>query len=327
MVGRPAGTPKALIRSLNGLPTKARGGIVAVGNFDGVHRGHRVLVSEVVRAARDCGAPSLIFTFDPPPLKLLRPGPWPQPLTTMERRAELLADLGVDYVVAYPTDKELLQLDAVAFFDQIIRNALHATGMVEGPNFRFGKDRVGDVELLKQLCSRHGLSLSIVEPQRIGNDWISSSSIREAIEAGEIERANDSLVEAYRICGIVEQGAGRGRTLGFPTANLGSIPVLLPNHGVYAGRIVHAQMPTSATAASDPTGLPVAVHIGPNPTFGEDTSKVEAHILSYSGDLYGALLEVEFLSRIRTVKKFANKEELLQQIQSDLESVAKATSE
>lgn len=327
MAGKPEGTPKVLIRSLDELPSEARGAMVAVGNFDGVHRGHRVLVSEVVRAARDCGAPSLIFTFDPPPLKLLRPGPWPQPLTTMERRAELLAALGIDYVVAYPTNRELLQLEAVAFFDQIIRSALHATGMVEGQNFRFGKDRVGDVELLKQLCSQHGLSLSIIEPQKIGNEWISSSSIREAIEVGEIERANESLVEAYRIRGMVEQGAGRGRTLGFPTANLGSIPMLLPAHGVYAGRVVYAEMPTNGNVAPDPVGAPVAVHIGPNPTFGEDATKVEAHILSYTGDLYGALLEVEILSRIRTVKKFASKEELLQQIQSDLQSVAKVTSE
>jgi riboflavin kinase/FMN adenylyltransferase len=327
MPEKPEKAMRPLIRLLNDLPTEAYGAIVAVGNFDGVHLGHRALASEVIRTARRMGVASLIFTFDPPPLKLLRPGPWPKPLTTMERRAELLMDLGIDFVVAYSTDMELLQLDAVAFFNKIIRDALHAAGMVEGPNFRFGKERIGDVQLLRQLCSEHGLSLSIVEPQTVGKDWISSSSIREAIEAGEIDRANTSLVEPYRIVGSVETGVGRGRTLGFPTANLGSIPVLLPAHGVYAGRVVRARMPSNRAVPPELNRSLAAVHVGPNPTFGEDATKVEIHILDFSGDLYYATLEIEIVARIRAVKKFTNKEELLRQIQSDLQCVTQVLSE
>jgi riboflavin kinase/FMN adenylyltransferase len=316
-----------LIRSLDFIPEAARGGIVAIGNFDGVHRGHRALVSELVRFASVLQAPALIFTFDPPPLRLLRPPPWPQPLTWMERRVELFTPLGVDHVIAYPTTTQLLNLDAEAFFEKILVEQLRVRGIVEGPNFRFGKDRQGDVEYLRRLCQQREMTLSIVEPQCIDGNWISSSSIREAIEAGRIEQANRALNEPYRILGTVESGVGRGRTIGFPTANLGGIPVLVPARGVYAGRIVRARWSDGRTAPEALIGAPAAIHIGPNPTFGEHADKVEIHVLDFSADLYGASLEVEILHRIRAVKKFADKEELLQQIEADLRSVTLALSE
>ncbi|MCU0709747.1 MAG: riboflavin kinase [Pirellula sp.] len=149
--------------------------------------------------------------------------------------------------------------------------------------------------------------------------WISSGN--------SASRANASLVEPYRLIGKVEHGAGRGRTLGFPTANVGSIPILIPAHGVYAGRITRVIMPPNRCAIPKLTHFPTAVHIGPNPTFGENATKVESHVLGFSGDLYDATLEIELIARVRPVKKFANKEELLQQIQSDLRTVAQATSE
>ena len=315
------------IRLLEQLPASARGAVIAIGNFDGVHRGHRALVSELLRvAARRC-APSMIFTFDPPPLRLLRPEPWPQPLTWMERRVEMRTQLGVDHVVAYPTTTALLELDAPSFFQRILVDELNVRGMVEGPNFRFGKDRGGDVELLKHLCDEHGIEISIVEPQRIAGEWISSSSIREAIEAGNIEQANQSLGEPYRIRGVVESGAGRGRTIGFPTANLGNIPVLIPAHGVYAGRVVRASRRDDHPLPDSLFEAPAAIHIGPNPTFGENRDKVEIHLIGISADLYGASLEVEIVQRIRSVRKFSGKDELLAQIQADLGAVTRALSE
>lgn len=315
------------IRSLDELPHSARGAVIALGNFDGVHRGHRALVAELLRMARRQNAPAMIFTFDPPPLRLLRPGPWPQPLTWMERRVELLMQLGVDYVVAYPTTHQLLQLDADSFFQRILVEELGIRGMVEGPNFRFGKDRGGDVDRLRQLCDQQGMVLTIVEPQRIDDEWISSSSIRESVEAGRIEQANQALGEPYRIIGIVESGAGRGRTIGFPTANLGRIPVLIPAHGVYAGRVVRASGIEARAGAESLLHAPAAIHIGPNPTFGENTDKVEIHLIGRSADVYGANLEVEITHRIRSVRKFSSKEELLTQIQADLRSVTLALSE
>jgi riboflavin kinase/FMN adenylyltransferase len=316
-----------LIRSLDKLPQSARASVVAIGNFDGVHRGHRALVTELLRIANDNSAPSMIFTFDPPPLRLLRPEPWPQPLTWIERRVELLTQLGIDYVIAYPTSASLLELDATSFFQKILIDELGVRGMVEGPNFRFGKDRGGDVDLLKQLCSQHRLAFSIVEPQRIDGDWISSTSIRDAIEAGQIEQANQALGEPYRIQGTVVTGAGRGRTIGFPTANLGNIPVLVPAHGVYAGRVVRANRKDANPNLDALLNAPAAIHIGPNPTFGENCDKVEIHVIGISADLYDASLEVEITHRVRSVKKFASKDELLQQIQADLQSVTRALSE
>lgn len=301
--------------------------MLAIGNFDGVHRGHRTLVAELIRLSREHGSPAMVFTFDPPPARLLRPGPWPQPLTWMERRAELLENLGIDHVLAYPTTSSLLELSAESFFRKVVIEELGARGLVEGPNFRFGKDRGGDVALLSRMCREHHLLLSIIEPERIGENWVSSSSIREAIDAGDIERANAALGEPYRIRGKVHGGAGRGRTLGFPTANLGEVPVLIPGHGVYAGRIARASWDDGRTVPERLTHAHAAIHIGPNPTFGEEASKVEIHVLDFAGDLYGATLEVEMVRRIRGIRKFSGLNELIEQIQADLRSVSLALSE
>lgn len=306
-------TPAKLIRSLNELPESARGAVVSIGNFDGVHRGHRMLLRRMTTMAQQMNRPSLVFTFDPPPLRLLRPELCPPALTWMERRADLLGELGVDFLLAYPTSRDLLALTAAEFFDELLVDHLGVSGIVEGPNFRFGKQRGGDVALLESLCRTHGIALSIVEPEMEGAEWVSSSMIRDWVSQGCMEQANRALVTPYRIMGNVAHGAARGRTLGFPTANLMDIPVLLPSYGVYAGRIVGTR-----SIASTASGLPAAVNIGPNPTFGENATKVEVHILDFSGDLYGADLELEILARIRDVQKFSGKDALLEQLQMDV---------
>jgi riboflavin kinase/FMN adenylyltransferase len=204
-------------------------------------------------------------------------------------------------------------LTATEFFDELLVHQLGVSGLVEGPNFRFGKQRGGDVALLDSLCRTHGIALSIVEPEMEGAEWVSSSMIRDWVSQGCMEQANRALVTPYRIMGNVAHGAARGRTLGFPTANLVDIPILLPAHGVYAGRIVG--MGSRDSMAS---GFPAAVNIGPNPTFGENATKVEVHILDFSGDLYGADLELEILARIRDVQKFSGKDALLEQLQMDV---------
>jgi len=318
------GTPESvskrvpqLIRALEELPRAARGAVVAIGNFDGVHRGHRALVSELRRMASQIDAPSMIFTFDPHPMRLLRSAPWPLPLTTLDRRAYLLAQLGVDYTLAYPTSEALLSLDAIGFFEKVLVTELGVRGLVEGPNFRFGKDRNGDVSLLRSLCRDRGIEFHVVEAQRNADaSWISSSAIRDALEQGSLETANRALLEPYRISGAVVHGAARGRTIGFPTANLEQIPVLIPAHGVYAGRVVD-----SSVQRESPVGLAVALNIGPNPTFGEDASKVEAHVLGYSGELYGEFLEIELVERIRDVRRFDSKQDLQHQLTEDLRKV------
>lgn len=311
----PAESSNPLVRSIASLPASLRGSVLSIGNFDGVHRGHRALCRQLRSMAQRFGAPSMVFTFDPPPLKLLRPSHSPIPLTWMERRAELIGSLGIDATIAYPTDRALLELDAKAFFHKVLVSELGIRGIVEGPNFRFGKDRRGDVELLKTLCEENSIAWELADEERDGEVLMSSSLIREWIEQGNMQRANHGLVEPYRIVGKVGHGAARGRTLGFPTANLESIPVLIPAHGVYAARVVRAPDACNAVGAA------VALHIGPNPTFGEDAAKVEAHLLGFSGDLYGQLLELEILAQVRGVQRFASKDALLSQLHRDIESV------
>ncbi|MFZ4081068.1 MAG: bifunctional riboflavin kinase/FAD synthetase [Pirellula sp.] len=288
------------------------GCVLTIGNFDGVHLGHRSLIEKLIGMGTRLNLPSVVFSFDPPPLRLLRPEIVPKPLTWNMRREALLKNLGVDFVHFYPTTHELLQQSPSEFFEQLLVEKLGLRGLVEGPNFRFGKDRAGDVQTLRELCAQYRVELDIAEPQLLGDRLVSSTQIREWIEQGDLRSANELLVEPYRIAGRVSHGAARGRTLGFPTANLEQIQVLVPRHGVYAARVV---------SPVDLACLPVGLNIGPNPTFGEDTSKVEAHLLDFHGDLYGRFLEVEILECIRGIRKFQSKDELISQLGLDIERV------
>jgi riboflavin kinase/FMN adenylyltransferase len=297
-----------IIRDLSQLPDSARRGAVAIGNFDGVHRGHLEIVRRLLERAREVGGPGIVFTFDPHPVRLLRPEQCPPPLTWTERKAELLAAHGVYMVVAYPTDEELLQLSAKQFFDQIVLGALEARAMVEGPNFYFGHNREGNVEVLGQLTQAAGITLDVVPPVEVGGEIVSSSRIRALISAGDVATAGQLLSAPYRIRGMVTHGAGRGGKIGFPTANLQGIDTLLPKPGVYAGR-----------ACVQSILYPAAINLGPNPTFGESTLKVEIHLLDYHDSLYGQPLEVEFLAKLRDVTPFAGVDALVAQLQLDVQ--------
>src|SRR4051812_46792306 len=173
-----------IIRSLDSFPAAARHGAVSIGNFDGVHRGHAAIVERLLERAEAVGGPAIVFTFDPHPVRLLRPEQCPPPLTWTERKAELLAGLGVDWIVAYPTDEALLQLSAAEFFDKIVRGALAARALVEGPNFYFGHNREGTIERLRELAAEARISLDIVPPVVVEGAVVSSSHVRDLIRAG-----------------------------------------------------------------------------------------------------------------------------------------------
>ncbi|XZE20505.1 bifunctional riboflavin kinase/FAD synthetase [Pirellulaceae bacterium SH449] len=305
------------------IPASALGGAVAIGNFDGVHRGHLTLLSKLKQLAKQVSGPAVIVTFDPPPVKILAPDKVPPALTTIRRRVELLQAAGADHVVVLNTNAELLRLCPTDFFEQLLVNGLHAKGIVEGPNFQFGKDRQGNVDVLGALCEKQNIAFQIVEPELTGAEWVSSTRIRQNIDAGNIELANQLLSSPYRISGIVAHGAQRGRTIGFPTANLVAIPVQIPSVGVYAARLVRLVRPSGETddGMDSPVAKAVALHIGPNPTFGEDARKVEAHIIDYSGDLYDCEVELEILSRVRGVHKFESLEALKTQLHQDINTV------
>jgi riboflavin kinase/FMN adenylyltransferase len=303
-----------IIRHLEQLDERLRGGAVAIGNFDGVHLGHRRIVERLLARARELGGSALVFTFDPHPVRLLRPAECPPPLTWTERKAQLLAALGVDRIVAYPTDEALLRLAPREFFERIVVESLAAKAVVEGPNFYFGHDRAGDIKLLRELTAQRGMTLDVVEPIVVDGQIVSSSRIRGLVAAGDVAGAARLLTAPYRIRGMVTHGAGRGAKIGFPTANLEAVDTLLPAAGVYAGR-----------AWIDGRRRAAATSVGPNPTFGDHALKVEVHVLDFDEALYGQPLEVEFLERLRDVKKFSSQAELVSQLKKDVEHTRRAT--
>jgi riboflavin kinase/FMN adenylyltransferase len=302
-----------LLRKISDFPPELRGGAVTIGNFDGVHRGHARIVDRLRAAANTVNGPAIVFTFDPHPVRLLRPDAVPPPLTWTDRKAELLGKMQVDVVVAYPTDEALLHLTAEQFFDQIIRDRLGAQAIVEGPNFRFGHARAGTVELLQDLSARAGVSVEIVDPLVMQGDIVSSSRVRRLIADGDISTASQLLTQPYRIRGLVVHGAGRGNKLGFPTANVDGIDTILPRASVYAGRVSLQGQDYAA-----------AINIGPNPTFGEHSLKVEVHVIGWTGSLYGQVLEVDFLRRLRDIQRFESVNSLKQQLQQDVEAALQA---
>jgi riboflavin kinase / FMN adenylyltransferase len=291
-------------------PELYRGGYVSIGNFDGVHRGHQEIAQHLAERSRREGLPAVVLTFDPHPLALLRPSHVPPSLTTLEHKAELLEQAGVTCVIAYPTDKNLLQLTPAEFVDAIVGQELAAKGIIEGPNFCFGKDRKGDIDTLRELCRGRNIELEVAEPVGGASAMVSSSTIRSLIAAGQIADAVKLLGHFYRIEGEVVAGARRGQQIGFPTANLTGIETLLPADGVYAG-----------VARVGGTQFATAINIGPNPTFQESARKVEAHLIDFSGDLYGQTLAVDLLERVRDVRKFGGREELVDQIGRDVAAV------
>lgn len=307
----PAGEPDVEpIRRLNHLPASLRGGALTIGNFDGVHRGHARIVDALLASARRIGGPAIVLTFDPHPAAVLRPHQTPPALTWLQRKVDLLASLGVDAVIAYPTDERFLELEPREFFDQMIAGTLGARALVEGTNFFFGRDRKGNTDTLVEFCGAAGLSLQLVDPVEHDGRIVSSSRIRESIASGRVEQAAAMLCEPYRIRGLVTRGAGRGRTLGYPTANLSEVDTLLPSEGIYAGR-----------AYEGSAVWPAAISLGPNPTFDEAGLKVEIFLLDYEGDLYDRYIEVDFLARLRDIQRFDSVGQLIEQMDRDVAAV------
>lgn len=298
-----------VIRSLD-HDFPCRGGVVSIGNFDGVHRGHQAMLRKLVSLAHQRDVPATAMTFDPPPVALIAPEKVPPRLSTVERKAELMEKLGVDCLLVYPTNREFLNLSPEAFFQKIVLQELQACGLVEGPNFFFGKDRSGDVRLLEQMAREEKLAFEVVPAVESDTGVISSSLIRRLIANGEVEEAVTLLGHPYRMTGRVEPGASRGNELGFPTANLGEVETLIPSAGVYAGI---ARIGGERYAA--------ALNIGSNPTFADEDFKLEVHLLDFERNLYGQELSVDFLASVREIRKFDSPEDLQKQVQQDVTKV------
>ena len=293
------------------IPAHSRGAIISIGNFDGVHEGHKNLITQMKTLGKTIfhsPAPIVAITFYPHPLLILKPGINLSFLSTLEQKKKLLQAAGADFVAVLKTDDGLLELQAEEFFEKIIFETFKAQGIVEGPDFHFGKNRTGNIDLLKELCITRNILGTIATPFMVDNEVVSSSRVRKAIQTGDMLQAKKLLGRTYSIEGKVVSGAKRGRTIGFPTANLENIQTLLPMNGVYAA-LCNIGNKTFATA----------VNIGPNPTFSELSQKVEAHLLDFEGDLYDHTIEINFLEKIRNVKTFVDKNALVQQLTLDIQ--------
>ncbi len=298
----------------------ARGCVVTIGNFDGVHLGHRLLVETARRRATDWGVPVVVATFDPHPLAVVAPHHAPPRLTTLPERLALLERLGVDAAIVLRSRPALLEQSARQFLVELAE-ACRPRAIVEGPTFTFGRRREGTVETLRAYAARHGYEVVIVEELHTGDTArrpaINSSAIRAALRAGDVRLANEMLGRPYRIVGTVVAGDQRGRTIGFPTANLDHVPHLLPREAVYAA---------AAQLDNDELHL-AAVNIGPQPTFEQPRPRVEAHLLGWSGELAGRRIGLHLLRALREQRCFANADDLVTQLRHDVEHTRRFAAE
>jgi len=285
-----------------------RGGFLSIGNFDGIHRGHQQMFACLVRHAKENNVPACVFTFEPHPIQLLRPEHCPPALTSLDQKAELIEACGIDCMVVYPTDLRLLNLSPEDFFQSVVLGEFDAIGMVEGPNFFFGRNRSGTVQHLAEFCKASDIKLDAVPPVYVGTQMVSSSVIRSLLLDGDVEEASDLLGHRYRIVGRVSRGSERGRTIGFPTANVTHVVTVMPLDGVYSGVAWH-----------NGKSWPAAINLGPNPTFGERRRKLEVHLIGFDGDLYEEPLGVEFVSRIRDTMEFPDVAALKSQLKQDVQ--------
>ncbi len=298
-------------------PLCAGGVVAAIGFFDGVHRGHQQVFSQVVETASETGACSAVVTFDPHPAVVLRPENAPSLLSSHSHKLELFAQYGFDLAVVYSFDETLAALSPEAFVERLLVEGLTVQHVVVGDDFHFGAGRSGNVATLRELGAHHGFAVAPVAlmKQQIDSQLVSSTNIRRALAGGNVELAKELLGRPHELRGEVVHGDKRGREIGFPTANLGVAENLaIPADGVYAGFVKLADGSTSDAA----------INIGKRPTFHTNASEslVEAHLIDFEGDLYGQQISVCFNKFLRSERRFNSLDELKAQLAEDVARVA-----
>lgn len=287
---------------------------VAIGVFDGVHRGHRSVLEPLVKLADDRGLATATLTFDPHPLEVVAPERAPKLLSTVGQRIAALASVGAEIVGVLPFE-QIRQMEPEVFARDVLVERLQARLVAVGADFRFGRDRAGDVDTLRRVGEAHGYEVMAVDlVDDSGHAPISSTRIRTLLADGEVESAATLLGHPFELCGIVVEGDKRGRTIGFPTANLAvDERMAVPAHGVYA-----------AWAAVHDVVHPAVVNIGVRPTFDGVRRSIEAHLLDFDGDLYGRGMALRFVTRLRGEQRFESIDALVAQITADVESGRRA---
>ncbi|MER5713442.1 MULTISPECIES: bifunctional riboflavin kinase/FAD synthetase [unclassified Streptomyces] len=300
-------------RGLEDIPQDWGRSVVTIGSYDGVHRGHQLIIGRAVERARELGVPSVVVTFDPHPSEVVRPGSHPPLLAPHHRRAELIAGLGVDAVLVLPFTAEFSQLSPADFIVKVLVDKLHAKAVIEGPNFRFGHRAAGNVAFLAELGETYDYEVEVIDlyvsGSAGGGQPFSSTLTRRLVAEGDMAGAAEILGRPHRVEGIVVRGAQRGRELGFPTANVETLPhTAIPADGVYAGWL---------TAAGE--RMPAAISVGTNPQFDGTERTVEAYAIDREGlDLYGLHVAVDFLAYVRGMLKFDTLDDLLQAMAADV---------
>ena len=298
-----------VLRGLDHYPPDRKESVVALGSFDGVHRGHQEVLRATVTRARQLGLASLAVTFDPHPLVVLQPDRAPVPITSLEEKLELMGQAGLDATLVIPFTREFALTEPEEFVGKVVRGTLRAREVVVGFNHRFGRGARGTSELLKQMAQELGFVAHIIPPLVIDGQVVSSSAVREALKSGNVRRAGSLLGRPYSVKGRVLRGEGRGHTIGFPTANLRPERDLLLGRGVYL-----VQVEWDGQRANGVT------NVGIRPTFGGETPWIETYLLDFSGDLYDRPLRLHFLEWLRPEKRFESVQALRAQIEKDLET-------
>ncbi|MFB6816951.1 bifunctional riboflavin kinase/FAD synthetase [Streptomyces sp. NPDC056347] len=300
-------------RGLEDIPEDWGRSVVTIGSYDGVHRGHQLIIGRAVERARELGVPSVVVTFDPHPSEVVRPGSHPPMLAPHHRRAELMAELGVDAMLVLPFTTEFSRLAPAEFIVKVLVDKLHARLVIEGPNFRFGHRAAGNVELLTEFGATYDYRVEVVDlyvsGAAGGGEPFSSTLTRRLVAAGDVAGAAEILGRPHRVEGVVVRGAQRGRELGFPTANVETLPhTAIPADGVYAGWL-----------NVDGEAMPAAISVGTNPQFDATERTVEAYAIDRVGlDLYGMHVSVDFLAYVRGMLKFDSIDELLVAMAADV---------
>lgn len=298
------------------IPDRGPKSVIVIGNFDGVHKGHQAVLAQARALADARGLRCVVLTFDPHPSEVLGRGAPPR-LTTLARRIELLREHGATDVAVEPFTMELAAWTPERFAKELLAMRLGTRVVVVGRNFRFGNKRAGDLDTLQELGGQLGFEAVAAEVAGDADGPFSSTRVRDAIAAGEVERAAAVLGRPHALSGVVEHGDARGRTIGFPTANLGGVGEMLPAYGVYAVRV-------GRTSASTSTSEKGVMNVGVRPTVGGNALRVEVNVFDFDQDLYGETLRVDLVTRLRGEQKFGSFEELRAQIAKDAENARKA---
>ncbi|HEU4362810.1 MAG TPA: bifunctional riboflavin kinase/FAD synthetase [Mycobacterium sp.] len=309
-------------RGQDDIPTDWGRCVLTIGVFDGVHRGHAELIAHAVKAGRAHRVPAVLMTFDPHPMEVVFPGNHPTQLTTLARRAELVEEAGIDVFLVIPFTADFMKLTPDRYVHELLVERLHVVEVVVGENFTFGKKAVGTVDTLRRAGGQFGFAVEAVslvtEQQDCQSVTFSSTYIRSCVDAGDVVAAAEALGRPHRVEGVVVRGDGRGKSLGFPTANVAPpMHSAIPADGVYAAWFtVLGHGPMTGTIVPGER-YAAAVSVGTNPTFSGRTRTVEAFVIDSTADLYGQHVAVDFVARIRGQEKFASVTDLVTAMDAD----------